>query len=109
MAEHDPQDPASSAAASDVVTLVYSHGRDLYRVAPYDAAKRIWLSVAKFPPPLPPTSAPRTHYLGAIACADGWRKAYSVDWSVIQPGLTTTVPATDELVIDYAAAATSGT
>ncbi len=69
----------------------------------------MWLSVAKFPLPMPAASSPRLPYLGAILCATGWRKAYSVDWSVIQPGLAATLPATDELVVDYAAAEASET
>jgi hypothetical protein len=107
MTEHAPQGTAAPAAEIKLLTIVYSRGRDLYRVAPYDAAKRMWLSVAKFPPPLPAASGPRLPYLGAILCSGGWRKAYSVEWSVIQPGLAATLPATDELVVDYVAAETS--
>ncbi len=107
MTEHKPQDTAAPSAAIKLVTIVYSRGRDLYRVAPYDAAKQMWLSVAKFALPMPAASGPRLPYLGAILCATGWRKAYSVDWSVIQPGLAATLPATDELVVDYTAAETS--
>jgi hypothetical protein len=104
MAAPERPDPAS-LPATPVVTILYSRGRDLYRVAPYDVSKQMWLSVAKFPLPLPAASSVRTPYLGAIQCAGGWRKAYSVEWSVIQPGLSAALPATDELVIDYAAAA----
>jgi hypothetical protein len=104
MTEHEPQDTAAPTTEVKLLTIVYSRGRDLYRVAPYDAAKQMWLSVAKFPLPVPAASGPRLPYLGAILCPGGWRKAYSVDWSVIQPGLAATLPATDELVVDYAAA-----
>ena len=105
MAEHEIKDEtAATASGVKVMTVIYSHGRDLYRVATYEATKRIWLSVAKFPLPMPEPLAPRTPYLGAIRCGAGWRKAYSIDWSVVQPGITSTLPATDELVVDYAAA-----
>lgn len=103
MAEQEVRDDGTASCVM-ILTVVYSHGRDLYRVAPYDATKRMWLSVAKFPPPMPAPSAPRTPYLGVIQCGTGWRRAYSVNWSVVQPGITTTLPANDPLVIDYAAA-----
>lgn len=105
MTEHEPH--AAAPAEVKLVTIVYSRGRDLYRVAPYDAAKQMWLSVAKFPLPMPVAAGPRLPYLGAIACTSGWRKAYSVDWSVIQPGLAATLPTTDELVVDYVAVKTN--
>ena len=107
MTEHEQPNAAESAAAIKLLSVVYSRGRDLYRVAPYDATKQMWLSVVKFLLPMPAASGPRMPYLGAIRCGSGWRKAYSVDWSVIQPGLGATLPATDELVVDYAAAEAS--
>jgi hypothetical protein len=98
--------PDQGAAFEGVklMTVVYSQGHDLYRVAPYDAAKGMWVSVTKFPMPLPSPLVPRMPYLGVVQCGAGWRKAYSVDWSVVQPGITATLPENDPLVIDYAAA-----
>lgn len=104
MTEQEQQSEAAPSAGTTLFTIVYSHGRDLYRVAPYDATTQMWLSVAKFPLPIPAPSVPRMPYLGVIRCGHGWRKAYSVDWSVVQPGVTATLPASDELVADYAAA-----
>lgn len=100
----DQEQPTESGpgAGNQLFTVVYSYGRDLYRVAPLDATTQMWLSVAKFGLPMPAPSVPRLPYLGTIRCGSGWRKGYSVDWSVIQPGLTVTLPASDELVADYA-------
>lgn len=103
MAEYETKE-VFTAPATGIVTVTFSHGRDLYRIAPEESVKRMWLSVAKFPLPMPESVAPHMPYLGAVRCGAGWRKAYSVDWSVVRPGLTMTLPATDELVVDYGAA-----
>jgi hypothetical protein len=86
-----------------LVTILYSSGRDLYRVPSMD--KPCWLSAKVYPLPAAELAGD-TIYLGPSVTADGkaWRKAYSTVWRSIVPGKHATVPADDPMVLDYAAA-----
>jgi len=111
-----------------LASVLFSQGGDLYQVPAMNMP--IWLSVQAYPlllgpgvansfgPPvtagvqgaysLRPAGLAADHiYLGLAVTADGtaWRKAYSTGWKVILPGAIATLPASDSLVVDYAAAA----
>jgi hypothetical protein len=90
-------------AGAKLVTVLYSIGRDLYRVIKPAPERDIWLSTAKQTGDAPDLVA-RGPFIGIVKSGDGWRKAYSVDWSVVRPGGQNTIPEDDVLVIDYAAA-----
>jgi hypothetical protein len=96
-----------------LVTILYSAGRDLYRVPAIE--KPCWLSVKVYPLPAAENYAqaalaaagfgPDETYLGASVTADGkgWRKAYAITWRAIVAGVHVTIPADDPMVLDYAA------
>jgi hypothetical protein len=90
-------------AGAKLVTVLYSIGRDLYRVIKPAPERDIWLSTAKQDTP-PPELQARGPFIGIVKSGDGWRKAYSVDWSVVRPGGQNTLPEDDALVADYMAA-----
>jgi hypothetical protein len=94
--------PASETQGTPLVTILYSRGRDLYRVPSID--KPCWLSVTVYEPPAV-RLLPDRIYLGPSMAADGkhWRKAFSTDWRSIAGGDRVTVPADDPMVVDYAA------
>jgi len=110
----NPQRPAEEAAerqrpeevqGEPLASVLYSQGGDLYQVPAMN--KPIWLSVQPYRF-LPATDLVTDQiYLGPAVTADGeaWRKAYSTGWKAIQPGAAATLPASDRLVVDYAAAA----
>jgi hypothetical protein len=85
-----------------LVTILYSLGRDVYRVPTID--KGCWLSVAAYELP-PKQLAIGAFYLGPSISADGkhWRKTFSTDWKFIVAGDPVTVPVSDPMVVDYAA------
>jgi hypothetical protein len=95
----DQEVAAVSSPAS--YTVVYSRARDLYRVSPDDTHAQMWLSVAVFPLPLPAPSSTSSSYLGPVRVVSGWRKSYSLAWSVVLSGAVVTLPADDLLVTDY--------
>lgn len=105
----DPVDEVRSEESSrpepqgrSLVAILYSFGRDLYRVPSMN--KDVWLSV--IPHPLPAHDLPSSaEYIGAAMTADGkaYRKAYSLDWTSVVPGDQVTVPTDDPMVLDYEA------
>jgi hypothetical protein len=93
--------PMQQPEGARLVTVLYSQGRDLYRVPSLD--KPCWLSVKVYD--LPATQLPADAiYLGAATSAsgNGWRKAYARIWRSIIAGDSVTLPADDPMVVDYA-------
>jgi hypothetical protein len=91
---------AKEEAGTPLVTILYSLGRDLYRLPAID--KPCWLSVKVYPMPAAELPADQL-YLGAAITADGrgWRKAYSKAWRGIVGGDHATLPVDDPMVVDY--------
>ncbi len=87
-----------------LVSVLYSAHRDLYQVPAM--SKNCWLSVQVFTLPMSESFvfAQRREYLGPMLTADGkaWRRSYSTEWVVVQPGTFATLPADDPMVLDYA-------
>lgn len=83
-----------------MASILYSAGRDLYRLP--DTGKAFWLSVTVHPLPMPEFGHGKNH-LGGVMTADakGWRSIYDVSWSVILPGDVVSVPEDDPLIKDY--------
>jgi hypothetical protein len=91
-----------SQQGAKLVTVLYSQGRDLYRIPSIERV--CWLSVKVYP--LPATMLARDEvYLGPSVTGDGlgWRKSYAIDWRAILGGDCVTLPADDPMVRDYEA------
>jgi len=98
-----PQKPVGGAHQKEalrLVTILYSAGRDLYRIPVSN--KSCWLSVKTYPLPAVALASDAI-YLGPAVTADGtgWRKSYSTAWRAIVPGDHATLPGDDPMVMDY--------
>ena len=85
-----------------LVTILYSHNREVYRVPAID--KPCWLSVKVYDLPVTQLAADAI-YFGPSTTADGvgWRKAYARSWRSIVAGNSVPLPADDAMVRDYQA------
>lgn len=87
-----------------MASVLYSEGRAVYRLPAVN--KKFWLSVMEYGY-LPPPSVPSNEtYLGPVRTANGlgYRRAYSLSMRTIIPGDQVTLPADDQLVVDFMAA-----
>jgi hypothetical protein len=97
-----PEGQQSEVEGARLVTILYSHNREVYRAPAID--KPCWLSVKVYDLPVTQLAADAI-YLGPSTTADGlrWRKAYSRSWCAIVSGNSVPLPADDAMVRDYQA------